>query len=78
MTESTSSDQLPPLYAGQPISALLTIHATFRWGTRNHDDKRGYKMRFDIEEMLREWLVSGRKRGDFEAQVFFLLILKSA
>ncbi|ETW85992.1 hypothetical protein HETIRDRAFT_309755 [Heterobasidion irregulare TC 32-1] len=67
-TESTSSDQLPPLYAGQPISALLTMHATFRWGTRNHDDKRGYKMRFDIEEMLREWLVSGRKRGDFEAQ----------
>lgn len=26
-------------------------------------------MRFDIEELVRDWLVSGRKRGDFEARV---------
>lgn len=26
-------------------------------------------MRFDIEELVRDWLVSGRKRGDFEAKV---------
>jgi len=26
-------------------------------------------MRFDVEEMVREWLVSGRKRGDFAARV---------
>jgi hypothetical protein len=28
-------------------------------------------MRFDVEEMVREWLVSGRKRGDFAAKVTF-------
>ena len=26
-------------------------------------------MRFDIEEMVRDWLISGRKRGDFKAEV---------
>ena len=26
-------------------------------------------LRFDVEEMVREWLVSGQKRGDFSAAV---------
>lgn len=26
-------------------------------------------MRFDVEEMTKDWLVSGRKRGDFVAKV---------
>jgi hypothetical protein len=26
-------------------------------------------MRFDVEEMVRDWLIGGRKRGDFEATV---------
>ncbi|KAA1469549.1 hypothetical protein DENSPDRAFT_857972 [Dentipellis sp. KUC8613] len=65
--EAVSSDKLPALYAGQPISALLTIRTSFHWGLKSSNPNRRYRMRFDIEEMVREWLVSGRKRGDFEA-----------
>lgn len=32
-------------------------------------DTTSYRMRFDIEEMSKDWLVSGRKRGDFIAVV---------
>lgn len=28
-----------------------------------------YRMRFDVEELLSDWLVSGQKRGDFIAKV---------
>ncbi|THH18490.1 hypothetical protein EW146_g2511 [Bondarzewia mesenterica] len=67
-SQMTSSERLRPLYAGQPISATLTVHTSFHWGTRESGNVRCYRMRFDIEEMVRDWLVSGRKRGDFEAQ----------
>ena len=63
------SDQLPPLYAGQPIQALLSIMTSFHWGTRQDANHTSYQMRFDIEEMVRDWLISGQKRGDFEAKV---------
>ncbi|KAJ7940762.1 trafficking protein particle complex subunit 10 [Mycena leptocephala] len=58
---TTSPEHTPSLYAGQPIPAILTIHTSFHWD-------RAYMMRFDVEEMVREWLVSGRKRGDFAAR----------
>ncbi|CAA7265369.1 unnamed protein product [Cyclocybe aegerita] len=61
------SHQLPSLYAGQPISANLTIHTSFHWGSSSSDNKNRYLLRFNIEEMVREWLVSGPKRGDFIA-----------
>jgi trafficking protein particle complex subunit 10 len=64
-----SKNQLPPLYAGQPISALISIHTSFHWGTRLESGQKSYEMRFDIEEMVRDWLISGRKRGDFKAEV---------
>jgi hypothetical protein len=67
--DSESTKQLPPLYAGQPIPALISIHTSFHWGTRQDSGRKSYEMRFDIEEMVREWLISGRKRGDFEAEV---------
>lgn len=63
------SNQLPPLYAGQPIPALLSIQTSFHWGTEQDADRTSYQMRFDVEEMVRDWLISGRKRGDFEAKV---------
>ncbi len=66
---SADSDQLPPLYAGQPIPALLSIQTSFYWGTRQGVNHTSYQMRFDVEEMVRDWLISGRKRGDFEAKV---------
>ncbi|KAJ7273596.1 trafficking protein particle complex subunit 10 [Mycena haematopus] len=64
---TTSSDHTPSLYAGQPIPAILTVHTSFHWGSSVNDKERAYMMRFDVEEMVREWLVSGRKRGDFAA-----------
>ncbi|KAF8275107.1 trafficking protein particle complex subunit 10 [Lactarius quietus] len=62
------SNKLPPLYAGQPIPALLSIQTSFHWGTKQDANHTSYQMRFDIEEMVRDWLISGRKRGDFEAK----------
>jgi len=67
--KDTGSDQLPSLYAGQPISALLKIHTSFHWGQNPTDPKTQFLLRFNIEEMVREWLVSGPKRGDFAAMV---------
>lgn len=66
---SPITEHTPSLYAGQPIPALLTIHTSFHWGSNVNDKDRAYMMRFDVEEMVREWLVSGRKRGDFAAMV---------
>ena len=54
------------LYAGQPVSACLTIHASFHWGVNKCQQ---YAMRFDIEELVKDWLISGHKRGDFIARV---------
>ncbi|KAJ3845286.1 trafficking protein particle complex subunit 10 [Lentinula raphanica] len=55
------------LYAGQPIPATLTVHSTFHWGTSANDKERQYMMQYDVEEMVKEWLVSGKKRGTFVA-----------
>ncbi|KIM80718.1 hypothetical protein PILCRDRAFT_821974 [Piloderma croceum F 1598] len=65
-----STGHLPPLYAGQPISAILAITTSFHWGESENRSKRRYMLRFDLEEMVKEWLVSGRKRGDFSATVW--------
>ena len=62
------SDTKPSLYAGQPIAANLTIKTSFHWGGRN-ESMRGSVLRFNVEEMVREWLISGPKRGDFLATV---------
>jgi hypothetical protein len=56
------------LYAGQPIAANLTIRTSFHWGGRNELTRRCV-LRFNVEEMVREWLISGPKRGDFLATV---------
>jgi len=64
-TTNTSSDVLPPLYAGQPVSAVLSVATSFHW--ESIPKERTYLMRFDVEEMIQEWLVSGRKRGEFAA-----------
>jgi hypothetical protein len=58
-----------PLYAGQPLQAELSIATAFHWGAGHAQPARAYRLRFDVEEMVRDWLVSGRKRGDFAARV---------
>lgn len=67
--KESEDNELPSLYAGQPISANLTIHTSFHWGSTPSDTDKKYLLRFNIEEMVREWLVSGPKRGDFIAKV---------
>ena len=59
------------LYAGQPVQALLSIETSFHWGPGTYEGKKEktYWMRFDVEELLDDWLVSGQKRGDFLAKV---------
>ncbi|EIW60047.1 uncharacterized protein TRAVEDRAFT_164477 [Trametes versicolor FP-101664 SS1] len=57
-----------PLYAGQPISALLTVETSFHWSPPEDEQVDRYLMRYDIEDLTQEWLVSGRKRGDFLAK----------
>ena len=59
------------LYAGQPISAALTIHTSFHWGSDTGKKDQQYMLRYDVEEVVKDWLVSGPKRGDFIAMVDF-------
>lgn len=66
-----------PLYAGQPISAELKIHTTFRWGLED-DNLRQYVLNYQIEDMTREWLVGGLKQGDFIAKVGRPILSKTA
>ncbi|EIW85047.1 hypothetical protein CONPUDRAFT_47585 [Coniophora puteana RWD-64-598 SS2] len=55
---------LPVIFAGQPVFATLTIKISLHW---NDDTKSSYRMRFDVEEMVSDWLICGRKRADFTA-----------
>lgn len=58
------------VYAGQAILCSLSISTSFRWDASNTDPKeRLYQMQYDVEEMIRDWLVSGRKKGEFIAKV---------
>ncbi|KAI0082757.1 hypothetical protein K474DRAFT_1681152 [Panus rudis PR-1116 ss-1] len=70
LSKSSSHDipeRLSPLFAGQPISATLTVTTSFHWAPKEDADRRSYLMRYDIEEITHDWLVSGQKRGDFTA-----------
>jgi len=57
------------MYAGQPILAQVVIHNSFHWGSVGYENPE-FRMRYDVEERAKDWLVSGRKRGDFIAKVF--------
>ncbi|KAF9227601.1 hypothetical protein BS17DRAFT_746219 [Gyrodon lividus] len=60
-------DKLTPIYAGQPISATLFIKTSLHWAEQESKRQR-YLLRYDVEERVKDWLVCGRKRGDFVAQ----------
>ncbi|TFK86916.1 hypothetical protein K466DRAFT_586827 [Polyporus arcularius HHB13444] len=62
-----SQKRTRPLYAGQPLSALLTVQTSFHWAPPEDVKVESYLMRYDIEDLSNDWLVSGRKRGDFVA-----------
>lgn len=71
ITSKTKLSSGTSLYAGQPIQVLLSVNTSFHWGPGTYEGKREktYRMRFDVEELLNDWLVSGQKRGDFLAKV---------
>jgi hypothetical protein len=69
LTTPDSSDQLPLLYAGQPIPASLSIQTSFHWDENQDAGRQSYQMRFEIQEMEQDWLISGQTCGDFEAEV---------
>ncbi|KAG1768331.1 trafficking protein particle complex subunit 10 [Suillus occidentalis] len=60
------SDRLPSIYAGQPINATLIFKTSFHWAEKE-GKQRCYTMRYDVEERVKDWLLCGRKRGDFVA-----------
>ena len=63
-----------PIYAGQPILAQVVVHNSFHWGSVGHENAE-FRMRYDVEERVKDWLVSGRKRGDFIAKVFLQCLI---
>lgn len=66
---SAATDTLPPLYAGQPISITLSITTSFHWAPSEESIEKTYIMKFDVEEITKDWLVSGKKKADFVAKV---------
>lgn len=36
---------------------------------KRDSSRKSYQMRFDVDEMVRDWLIGGQKRGDFEVTV---------
>ena len=66
---SSTAEDASPFYAGQPLSGIITVRTSFHWSDKPPDPDRQYLIRFELEELVRDWLVSGRKRGDFAAQV---------
>ncbi|KAI5124589.1 hypothetical protein M0805_003108 [Coniferiporia weirii] len=57
----------PPVYAGQPITAAVSINTSFYWSSRRKSVDH-YRMRFELEENIKDWLISGQKRGEFIAK----------
>jgi hypothetical protein len=68
LPSDVQSEQLPPIYAGQPINATLIFKTSFHWAEKE-GKQRCYTMRYDVEERVKDWLLCGRKRGDFIATV---------
>ncbi|PCH38130.1 hypothetical protein WOLCODRAFT_64398 [Wolfiporia cocos MD-104 SS10] len=70
------SGRILPLFAGQPISVLVTVSISFHWTPTEDAQPESYMLRYDIEDMTGEWLISGRKRGDFcaKAHAYALLL----
>ena len=78
LSHDINSDQLSPIYAGQPIHATLILKTSFHWAEKE-GKQPSYKMRYDVEERVKDWLLCGRKRGDFVATVgpsvsFFFMV----
>ncbi|KAI6036383.1 trafficking protein particle complex subunit 10 [Pisolithus microcarpus] len=66
-TEESPHSECPPIYAGQALSATVCITTSLHWNDPDNIRQR-YRMRYDVEERTKDWLICGRKRGDFVVQ----------
>ncbi|KAI6109597.1 trafficking protein particle complex subunit 10 [Pisolithus sp. B1] len=66
-TEDSPHSECPPIYAGQALSATVCITTSLHWNDPDNKGQR-YRMRYDVEERTKDWLICGRKRGDFVVQ----------
>lgn len=62
---------ISPSYAraevGQPIPVTLSIRPTFTWS--NGKVREPLVLSYDVTAKLEDWLISGRKRAEFNARV---------
>ena len=75
-SEGDLPGQLSPIYAGQPLPATLWITTSLHWSDPDNKQQQ-YRTRYDIEERTKDWLICGRKRGDFVVQVWISVQLTS-
>ncbi|KAI6005747.1 trafficking protein particle complex subunit 10 [Pisolithus albus] len=66
-TEESPRGECPPIYAGEALSATVCITTSLHWNDSDNMRQR-YQMRYDVEERTKDWLICGRKRGDFVVQ----------
>ncbi|KAI6132070.1 trafficking protein particle complex subunit 10 [Pisolithus croceorrhizus] len=66
-TEDSPHSECPSIYAGQALSATVCITTFLHWNDPDNKRQR-YRMRYDVEERTKDWLICGRKRGDFVVQ----------
>lgn len=64
-----------PIYTGQPVTATVSIHTSFQWAGRERKGSLSYRIHYELEENIKDWLLSGQKRGDFMAKVPLLNIV---
>lgn len=58
------------IYAGQPVGVRIEITTSFHWGSIRHNESEDiveFSMRYSVQELVTDWLVSGHKQGDFLA-----------
>lgn len=52
---------------GQPVTAAISIRSTFSWS--HSSSPTTLALVYDVTFKTEDWLVSGRKRGQFTAEV---------
>lgn len=48
---------------------MVTVTTSLHWAPLEDEEMDHYLLRYDIQDMTGDWLISGPKRGDFRAEV---------
>jgi len=55
----------------------MAVTTSFHWGLAAEAAReRGFRMRFDVDVPVADWLVCGRKRGEFLAKVCYYALFR--